>query len=87
MLAFIALENGDHAAAMDHYEQALDKAEVVHQKQSITLELADVLLTIGDFGSSLNLVQSVLDEAMPRTPLYNRAEELFGRIEFAQSAG
>ena len=87
MLAFIASENGDHAAAMEHYEQALDKAEVVHQKQNIALDLADVLLTMGDFGSSLDLVQSVLDEAMPRTSLHNRAEELFGRIEFAQSAG
>jgi len=87
MLAFISLENGDHAAAMDHYEQALDKADIVHQKQNIALDLADVLLTIGDFGRSLDLVQTVLDEATPRTPLHNRAEELFGRIEFSQSAG
>jgi len=87
MLAFIALENGDHAAAMDHYEQALDKADIAHQKQNIALDLADVLLTIGDFGRSLDLVQTVLDEATPRTPLHNRAEELFGRIEFSQSAG
>ena len=87
MLAFISLENGDHAAAMDHYEQALDKAEIAHQKQNIALDLADVLLTIGDFARSLDLVQTVLDEATPRTPLHNRAEELFGRIEFSQSAG
>jgi len=87
MLAFIALENGDHAAAMDHYAQAMNKAEIVHQKQNIALDLADVLLTIGDFGRSLDLVQTVLDEATPRTPLHNRAEELFGRIEFSQSAG
>ena len=87
MLAFIAFENGDHAAAMDHYEQALHKADVVHQKQNIALDLADALLTIGDFGRSLDLVQTVLDEATPRTPLHNRAEELFGRIEFARSAG
>ena len=87
MLAFISLENGDHAAAMDHYEQALDKADIAHQKQNIALDLADVLLTIGDFGRSLDLVQTVLDEAMPRTTLHNRAEELFGRIEFSQSAG
>ena len=87
MLAFIALENGDHVAAMDHYEHALEKAKVVHQKQNIALDLADVLLTIGDFVSSLDLVQSVLDESTPRTPLHNRAEELFGRIEFAKSAG
>ncbi len=87
MLAFISLENRDHAAAMDHYEEALDKAEIVHQKQNIALDLADVLITIGDFGRSLDLVQTVLDEATPRTPLHNRAEELFGRIEFSQSAG
>jgi len=87
MLAFISLENGDHTAAMDHYEQALDKAEIAHQKQNIALDLADVLLTIGDFGRSLDLVQTVLDEATPRTTLHNRAEELFGRIDFSQSAG
>ena len=87
MMAYISLENGNNAAAMDHYEQALNKADIVHQKQNITLDLADVLLTIGDFGRSLELVQTVLDEATPRTPLHNRAEELFGRIEFAQSAG
>ena len=87
MLAFISLENGDHAAAMDYYEQALVKAKVAQQGQNITLDMADVLLTMGDFGHSLELVQSVLDEAEPSTPLYNRAEELFGRIEFSQSAG
>ena len=87
MLAFIALENGDHSAAMDHYEQALDNADIVQQKQNIALELADVLITIGDFSRSLDLVQKVLDEATPRSHLHNRAEELFGRIEFAQSAG
>ena len=87
MLALIALEDGDRAAAVDHYEQALAKAEVTQQEQNIILDLADVLLTMGDFGRSLELVQKVLDEAMPRTPVHNRAEELFGRIEFAQSAG
>jgi len=87
MLALIALEDGDQAAAVDHYEQALAKAEVTQQEQNIILDLADVLLTMGDFGRSLELVQKVLDEAMPRTPVHNRAEELFGRIEFAQSAG
>jgi len=87
MLALIALEDGDQAAAVDHYEQALAKAEVTQQEQNIILDLADVLLTMGDFGRSLKLVQKVLDEAAPRTPVHNRAEELFGRIEFAQSAG
>lgn len=87
MLALIALEDGDQAAAVDHYEQALAKAEVTQQEQNIILDLADVLLTMGDFGRSLELVQKVLDEAVPRTPVHNRAEELFGRIEFAQSAG
>ena len=87
MLALIALEDGDQAAAVDHYEQALAKAEVTQQEQNIVLDLADVLLTMGDFGRSLELVQKVLDEATPRTPVHNRAEELFGRIEFAQSAG
>lgn len=87
MLALIALEDGDQAAAVDHYEQALAKAEVTQQEQNIVLDLADVLLTMGDFGRSLELVQKVLDEAAPRTPVHNRAEELFGRIEFAQSAG
>ena len=87
MLALIALEDGDQAAAVDHYEQALAKAEGTQQEQNIILDLADVLLTMGDFGRSLELVQKVLDEAMPRTPVHNRAEELFGRIEFAQSAG
>ena len=87
MLALIALEDGDQAAAVDHYEQALAKAEVTQQEQNIILDLADVLLTMGDFGRSLELVQKVLDEAMTRTPVHNRAEELFGRIEFAQSAG
>jgi len=87
MLAFIALENMDHDAAIDYYVLALSKSEIVQQEQNITLDLANILLTIGDFGRSLDLVQTVLDEATPRTPLHNRAEELFGRIEFAQSAG
>ena len=87
MLAFIALENMDHDAAIDYYVLALSKSEIVQQEQNITLDLANILLTIGDFGRSLDLVQTVLDEATPRTPLHNRAEELFGRIEFSQSAG
>ena len=87
MLGFIALEDGDQAAAMDYYEQALEKSKIVQQEQSITLDLADVLLKMGDFGRSLELVQKVLDEADPRTPLNSRAEELIGRIEFAQLNG
>ena len=87
MLGFIALEDGDQTAAMDYYEQALEKSKIVQQEQSITLELADVMLKMGDFGRSLELVQKVLDEADPRTPVNNRAEELIGRIEFAQLNG
>ena len=87
MLGFIALEDGDQAAAMDYYEQALEKSKIVQQEQSITLDLADVLLKMGDFGRSLELVQKVLDEADPRTPVNNRAEELIGRIEFSQLNG
>ena len=87
MLGFIALEDGDQAAAMDYYEQALEKSKIVQQEQSITLDLADVLLKMGDFGRSLELVQKVLDEADPRTPVNNRAEELIGRIEYAQLNG
>ena len=87
MLGFIALEDGDQAAAINYYEQALEKSKIVQQEQSITLDLADVLLKMGDFGRSLELVQKVLDEANPRTPVNNRAEELIGRIEFAQLNG
>ena len=87
MLGFIALEDGNQAAAMDYYEQALEKSKIVQQEQSITLDLADVLLKMGDFGRSLELVQKVLDEADPRTPVNNKAEELIGRIEFAQLNG
>jgi hypothetical protein len=86
MLAFIALEDGDQVAAMDYYEQAMAKSDIAQQEQSITLDLADVLLTMGDFARSLELVQSVLDEATPRTPVHSRAEELIGHIEFAKSA-
>ena len=86
MLAFIALEDGDQAAAMDYYEQAMAKSEIVQQEQSISLDLADVLLTKGDFGPSLELVEKVLEEATLRTPVHNRAEELIGRIQFAQSS-
>jgi len=84
MLGFIALEDGDQAAAMDYYEQALDISKIVQQKQNINLDLADVLLKMGDFGRSLELVQKVLDKAAPRSPVNSRAEELIGRIEFAQ---
>ena len=86
MLAFIALEDGDQVAAMNYYEQAMAKSDIAQQEQSISLDLADVLLTMGDFGRSLELVQSVLDEATPRTPVHSRAEELIGHIEFAKSA-
>jgi len=87
MLGFIALEDGNQAAAMDYYEQALEKSKIVQQEQSITLDMADVLLKMGDFVRSLELVQKVLDEADPRTPVNNRAEELIGRIEYAQLKG
>ena len=86
MLAFIALEDGDQDAAVDHYEDAISNADVVKQEQDIVLDLADLLITIGDFDRSLKLVETVLDEAAPRTPVHNRAEELFGRIEFTRSA-
>ena len=87
MLGFIALEDGDQAAAMDYYEQALEKSKIVQQEQSITLDLADVLLKMGDFSRSQELVQRVLDETAPRSPVNTRAEELIGRIEFAQLNG
>ena len=87
MLGFIALEDGNQAAAMDYYEQALEKSKIVQQEQSITLDLADVLLKMGDFGRSLELVRKVLDEAEPGRLVNNRAEELIGRIEFAQLNG
>ena len=87
MLGFIALEDGNQAAAMDYYEQALEKSKIVQQEQSITLDLADVLLKMGDFGRSLELVRKVLDEADPGTLVNNRAEGLIGRIEFAQLNG
>ena len=87
MLGFIALEDGDQSAAMDYYELALEKSKIVQQEQSITLDLADVLLKMGDFGRSLELVRKVLDEAEPGTLVNNRAEELIGRIEFAQLNG
>ena len=87
MLGFIALEDGDQSAAMDYYELALEKSKIVQQEQSITLDLADVLLKMGDFGRSLELVRKVLDEADPGTLVNNRAEELIGRIEFAQLNG
>ena len=48
--------------------------------------MADVLLTKGDFGRSLELVEKVLEEATLRTPVHSRAEELIGRIQFAQSS-
>ena len=56
MLGFIALEDGDQSAAMDYYELALEKSKIVQQEQSITLDLADVLLKMGDFGRSLEPV-------------------------------
>ena len=87
MLGFIALEDGDQAAAMNYYEQALDKSKIAQQEQSITLDLADILLKMGDFSSSQELVKKVLDEAAPRSPVNSRAEELIGRIEFAQLNG
>ena len=87
MLGFISLEDGDQFAAMDYYEQALEESKIVQQEQSITLDLADVLLKMGDLDRSLELVKKVLDEAAPRTPLNSRAEELIGRIEFAQLSG
>ena len=87
MLGFIALEDGNQAAAMDYYEQALEKSKIVQQEQSITLDLADVLLKMGDFDRSLELVQKVFDQAAPGTPLNDRVEELIGRIEFAQLNG
>ena len=87
MLGFIALEDGNQGGALVFYSQALEKSKIVQQEQSITLDLADVLLKMGDFGRSLELVQKVLDETDPRTPVNNRAEELIGRIEFAQLNG
>jgi hypothetical protein len=87
MLGFIALEDGDQASAINYYEQALDKSKIVQQEQSITLDLADVLLKMDDFSRSQELVQKVLDEAAPRSPVNSRAEELIGRIEFAKLNG
>ena len=87
MLGFIALEDGDQAAAINYYEQALDKSNIVQQEQSITLDLADVLLKMDDFSRSQDLVQKVLDEAAPRSPVNRRAEELIGRIKFAKLKG
>jgi len=42
---------------------------------------------MGDFSRSQELVQKVLDEASPHSPVNSRAEELIGRIEFAQLNG
>ena len=48
--------------------------------------MADITLTIGDFGRSMELVRQVLDNAEPRSNNYTRAEELFGQIKYTQSA-
>ena len=87
MLGFIALEDGDQIAAINYYEQALDKSNILQQEHIITLDLADVLLKMDDFSRSQELVQKVLDEAAPRSPVNRRAEELIGRIKFAKLKG
>ena len=71
----------------NYYEQALDKSNIVQQEQSITLDLADVLLKMDDFSRSQELVQKVLDESVSRSPVNRRAEELIGRIKFANLKG
>jgi len=86
MMALIAMENSEYDEAISYYERALKNADLQEQKYLISLDMADITLTIGDFGRSMELVQQVLDNAEPRSNNYTRAEELFGQIKYTQSA-
>ena len=86
MMALIAVENSVYDEAISYYERALKNADLQEQKHLISLDMADITLTIGDFGRSMELVQQVLDNAEPRSNNYTRAEELFGQIKYTQSA-
>ena len=86
MMALIAMENSEYDEAISYYERALKSADLQEQKHLISLDMADITLTIGDFGRSMELVQQVLDNAEPRSNNYTRAEELFGQIKYTQSA-
>ncbi len=86
MMALIAMENEDYDDAISYYERALSNADLEEQKHLISLDLADIILIIGDYKRSMELVQLVLDNAEPRSTNYTRAEELFGQIKYTQSA-
>ena len=86
MMALIAMENEDYDDAISYYERALSNADLEEQKHLISLDLADIILIIGDYKRSMELVQLVLDNAEPRSTNHARAEELFGQIKYTQSA-
>ena len=86
MMALIAVENKNYDGAVSYYDIALSSAELKSQKHIISLDLADTILLMGDYNRSLELVQSVLDNAEPRSTNYSRAEELFGQIKHTKSA-
>ena len=85
MMALIAMENEDYDDAISYYERALSNADLEEQKHLISLDLADIILIIGDYKRSMELVQLVLDNAEPRSTNHTRAEELFGQIKYTQS--
>ena len=86
MMALIAIENKDYDNAVSYYQRALSSSDLEDQKHLISLDLADITLRMGDFNKSIELVQTVLDNAEPRSANHTRAEELFGQIKYTQSA-
>lgn len=86
MMALIAMENEDYDEAISYYERSLSNADLQEQQHLISLDLADIALTKGDYSRSIELVQLVLDNSEPRSINHTRAEELFGRIKYTQSA-
>ena len=86
MMALIAIENKDYDNAVSYYQRALSSSDLEDQKHLISLDLADIILRMGDFNKSIELVQTVLDNAEPRSANHTRAEELFGHIKYTQSA-
>ena len=86
MMALIAIENKDYDNAVSYYQRALSNSDLEDQKHLISLDLADITLRMGDYNKSIELVQTVLDNAEPRSVNHTRAEELFGQIKYTQSA-
>jgi tetratricopeptide (TPR) repeat protein len=87
MLASIYAQEGDGVAARRAFDKAIKNAISKAESQEYELAMAAFLLERQDVAAAQAIVDRILEEVPKRTPLYDQAAELAGRLLVYNSDG